>query len=177
MTTTPAEAQRTYDTLTRRIAAVDADIASEMDSERRATLQERKTALKLERDAITSSPQGSTDGVLDKLHRDAVSLNQTTEAYPIETHDLIKRTTDEMQRLDDRVTALERWRDPPPIVTGLRAMSVAIMAFSAVFMMLPANRLLLLQQRPEIGMIMGLITAALAYSIWRRADTIVRGPK
>lgn len=47
-----AELQRRYDTLTKRIAALDTDIGREMDSERKWSLQERRDELATERNEV-----------------------------------------------------------------------------------------------------------------------------
>lgn len=122
-------------------------------------------------------PSDIANGRLESLSQRAGELNLLTGANPIETHDIIKKMADEMGRLNDRVAVLERWHDPPPLVTILRAAAVAIMVFSIMFVMLPANRLLLLQERPELGAILAILTATLAWLVWREADMLVRAAK
>ncbi len=50
--TQQAELQRRYDTLTRRIAALDTDIGRELDSERKLVLTERRAELAAEREQV-----------------------------------------------------------------------------------------------------------------------------
>jgi hypothetical protein len=45
LTTQLGELHRRYDTLTKRIAAIDTDIGRELDSEHKLILQERRSAL------------------------------------------------------------------------------------------------------------------------------------
>ncbi len=52
LTTQQAELQRRYDTLTRRIAALDTDIGRELDSERKLVLTERRAELAAEREQV-----------------------------------------------------------------------------------------------------------------------------
>ncbi len=51
--TQQGELRRRYDTLTKRITALDTDIGRELDSERKLVLQERRAELAAERDQIT----------------------------------------------------------------------------------------------------------------------------
>ena len=132
MTTTPAEAQRRYDALTKRIAALDADIASEVDSERRATLQERQDALVRERDAITSQPQGrATNGDLAELNRKAAELaGALTSDSPTEAHRIILDCVAALERLDNRITKIETHINPPWQVTFWRVMALVVFFFA-----------------------------------------------
>ncbi len=59
------ELQRRFDTLTRRIAALDTDIGRELDSERRLALEARRADLVHERDEVTGEMarlEGATAG-------------------------------------------------------------------------------------------------------------------
>lgn len=63
------ELQRRYDTLAKRIAALDTDIGREMDSERKLTLRERRSDLAAERDQI------ATD--MERIERQLATLGAT----------------------------------------------------------------------------------------------------
>ena len=59
--TQSTELQRRYNTLTKRIAALDTDIGRELDSERKLVLQERRSDLAAERDQVQDELTGGRE--------------------------------------------------------------------------------------------------------------------
>ncbi len=191
MTTPPLEAQKAieaqalYESLTARIAAVDADIARELDAERLLVLQDKRADLAKLRVAAAADLVASerrSNAEVEIVQRKVADLAWAlVKADPDQAHKIIGDLESDLVRLDarmvnveSRVTVLEKWRDPPVTVTILRMVAILIMAFSAIFVMIPANRTVLLDQNPALGAMMGIITAALAILVWRHADVLAR---
>jgi predicted nucleic acid-binding Zn-ribbon protein len=103
------EAQRRYDQLTARIAALDTDIGRELDSEHKFTMQQARTELAKERDTAVSE--------LSALGWEPQHTATTIEGRVA--------TVEETQRdHGGRLTAIERHIHPPWIVTFWRVMAV-----------------------------------------------------
>lgn len=108
------EAQRRYDQLTARIAALDTDIGRELDSEHKFTMQQARTELAKERDAAVSElsalgwePQHTATTIEGRV----ATVEETTRDH------------------HGRLTAIERHIHPPLIVTFWRVMAaLAIVA-------------------------------------------------
>lgn len=110
------ELQNQYDTLTRRIAAIDRDLGHETDGERRLALQERRAELANERSTVANrmqemdtQPARKTDGAIivagyDPMQDGRVSNVEAT----LRTMDQkLDRMTDTIHDLDTRQRLLE----------------------------------------------------------------------
>ncbi len=82
--TQQAELQRRYDTLTRRIAALDTDIGRELDSERKLVLAERRAELAAEREQVAQDLERIARQLADQARprpaNDAVDKSALREA-------------------------------------------------------------------------------------------------
>lgn len=143
MTTTPTEAQRRYDTLTKRIAAIDEDIGRELDGERRLSLEARRDDLVKERDAVQSQLTANdkrANGDLEVLQRRVQDLARVLASdHPQEAHVIIDECVSALSRLDKRVlglegrvSAIEREIHPPPMVQVWRAAAAVVLVFGVI---------------------------------------------
>ena len=128
------EAQARYDSLTKRIAAVDRDIESETDGERSAALRVKRDGLARDREgaaAELAAHDKRANGDLDTLIRNVAKLGPVLASdNPIEAHAIINECAAALARLDSRVlglegrvTAIEQHIHPPWIVTLLRVLA------------------------------------------------------
>jgi hypothetical protein len=82
--TQQTELQRRYDTLTRRIAALDTDLGRELDSERKLVLAERRAELAAERERVAQDleriNQSSVEQARPRPAGDAVDKSALREA-------------------------------------------------------------------------------------------------
>lgn len=112
------EAQRRYDQLTARIAALDTDIGRELDSEHKFTMQQARTELAKERDQAVSE--------LSALGWEPQHTATTIEGRVA--------TVEETQRdHGGRLTAIERHIHPPLAVSVLRLLAAIVVLFGIVF--------------------------------------------
>ncbi len=171
MTTTPGEAQRRYDSLTKRIAAVDADISRELDGERRLALEQRRADLERERDGVQSEIAANdhrANGDLELLQRRVQDLARVLVSdHPQEAHAIIDECVTALARVDSRVSglegrvsAIERHIHPPFMVTAWRVMAITVLVFGAAFILW--QRVLLLDLYPLFGVVLGVVFVALA---------------
>lgn len=128
------EAQARYDSLTKRIAAVDRDIESETDGERSAALRVKRDGLARDREgaaAELAAHDKRANGDLDTLIRNVAKLGPVLASdHPEHAHEIINECAAALTRLDTRVmglegrvTAIERHIHPPWIVTLLRVLA------------------------------------------------------
>lgn len=140
MTTTATEAQRRYDTLTKRIEALDTDIGRITDSEQKFGLEQRRAALVAERDTVMSemiAGQRRGNGDLEMLQQKVADLAKVLAGeHPQEAHQIIMECTGALARLDERVyglegrvSAIEHHINPPLSVTLWRIMALVVVLF------------------------------------------------
>lgn len=131
------EAQARYDSLTKRIAAVDRDIESETDGERSAALRVKRDGLARDREgaaAELAAHDKRANGDLDTLIRNVAKLGPVLASdNPIEAHAIINEYAAALARLDTRVmglegrvTAIERHIHPSLMVSALRVVAVFV---------------------------------------------------
>lgn len=168
--TTTQEAQARYDALTKRIAAVDTDIARELDSERRMALEQRRSELERERDAInaeTTARNKRTNGDLEILQRKVSDLARVlAEDHPQEAHAIINECVTALGRLDsrvlgleDRVSAIEMHINPPFAVILWRIAAAAVILFGVLVGVWQRD---VFGSYPVIGVIVEAVLALLA---------------
>ena len=137
------EAQARYDSLTKRIAAVDRDIESETDGERSAALRVKRDGLARDREgaaAELAAHDKRANGDLDTLIRNVAKLGPVLASdNPIEAHAIINECAAALTRLDTRVmglegrvTAIERHIHPPWIVSLLRFAAAFTVLFAVI---------------------------------------------
>lgn len=137
------EAQARYDSLTKRIAAVDRDIESETDGERSAALRVKRDGLARDREgaaAELATHDKRANGDLDTLIRNVAKLGPVLASdNPIEAHAIINECAAALARLDTRVmglegrvTAIERHIHPPWIVSLLRFAAAFTVLFAVI---------------------------------------------
>ena len=143
--TTPFEAQkrlearRRYDQLTDLINALDTDIGRELDSERKHTLQEKRTDLVRERDTaaaeLSALGWGVSDGNNDEIRAKIAELLAALDGkQPERAHKILGDIVTIDARMqaaegaikdhNGRIIAIERRIDPPWIVTFWRVCAV-----------------------------------------------------
>lgn len=149
MTETPLDAQKRkeltaqYDSINRRIAAVDRDIETETDGERIAALRVKRDGYAQEREGVMAQITALNrrgNGDLDLLQRKVSELGSVLASdHPEHAHDIITECAAALQRLDSRVlglegrvTAIERHIHPPWIVTMLRVAAVFTLLLALV---------------------------------------------
>lgn len=137
------EAQARYDSLTKRIAAVDRDIESETDGERSAALRVKRDGLARDREgaaAELAAHDKRANGDLDTLIRNVAKLGPVLASdNPAEAHAIINECAAALARLDTRVmglegrvTAIERHIHPPWIVSLLRFAAAFTVLFAVI---------------------------------------------
>lgn len=137
------EAQRRYDQLTARIAALDTDIGRSLDAEHKFTAQQARADLVSERDAVAAemiSNDKRTNGDLDILQRKVFELGRALASdHPQEAHEIINECVAALSRLDSRVLglegrvdAIERHIHPPWIVSALRLAALFTMILAVI---------------------------------------------
>lgn len=130
------EAQRRYDQLTARIAALDTDIGRELDSEHKFTMQQARTELAKERDAAVSE--------LSALGWEPQHTATTIEGRVA--------TVEETQRdHGGRLTTIERHIHPPLIVSVLR---IAALFTVILAVLIGAWQFEVLVSYPVIGVVL-----------------------
>jgi len=151
--TTPFEAQkrlearRRYDQLTDLINALDTDIGRELDSERKHTLQEKRTDLVRERDMaaaeLSALGWGVSDGNNEEIRAKIAELlaaldgKQPERAHKIlgdiVTIDARMQTAEgAIKDHDGRIGAIERHIHPPWIVSLLRFAAAFTVLFAVI---------------------------------------------
>ncbi len=140
MTTTATEAHRRYDTLTKRIEALDTDIGRTTDSEQKFGLEQRRAALVAERDAVMSEMIAGQrgNGDLEMLQQKVADLAKVLAGdHPQEAHQIIMECAGALARLDERVyglegrvSAIEHHINPPLVVTMWRIMALVVVLFA-----------------------------------------------
>ena len=137
MTETPLDAQKRkeatarYDSINRRIAAVDRDIETETDGERIDALRVKRGNLSQERDGVMAEMTALDrrgNGDLEILQRKVSELGfALASGHPEHAHAIINECAQALTRLDTRVlglegrvTAIEQHIHPPWIVSALR---------------------------------------------------------
>lgn len=143
--TTPFEAQkrlearRRYDQLTDLINALDTDIGRELDSERKHTLQEKRTDLVRERDSaaaeLSALGWGVSDGNNEEIRAKIAELLSALDGkQPERAHKILGDIVTIDARMqtaegaikdhDGRIGAIERHIHPPWVVTFWRVCAV-----------------------------------------------------
>lgn len=132
------EAQRQYDQLTARIAALDKDIGRELDGEHKFTMQQARTDLARERDLVANSlsvlgwPIGNR-GDVEIREKIAELLAALDGKQPETAHKILgeivtidtrmQAAEGELKSHDGRITAIEQHIHPPMVVNALRVTS------------------------------------------------------
>lgn len=170
------EAQRRYDQLTARIAALDTDIGRSTDSEHKLTAQQARADLARERDAVAAeitAQDKRTNGDLEILQRKVSELGRVLASdHPQEAHAIINECAAALMRLDNRVlglegrvttiektqettegrvTAIEQHIHPPIIVTALRIVALAVFLFAGTLFWIKDTREVLFGLFPWAG--------------------------
>lgn len=141
------EAQRQYDQLTARIAALDTDIGRELDSQHKYTMQEARSDLARERDVVANSlsvlgwPIGNR-GDVEIREKIAELLAALDGKQPEKAHKILgdivtiesrmQAAEGEIENHDGRITAIERHIHPPATVNALRAAALLAVLFGIV---------------------------------------------
>ena len=168
MTETPLDTQKRkeltaqYDSINRRIAAVDRDIETETDGERIAALRTKREGFAQDREGVMAQITALNrrgNGDLEILQRKVSELGSVLASdHPEHAHDIITECAHALQRMDNRVlglegrvTAIERHIHPPWIVSALRivALFIAILA-----MLVGAWQFDVLVTYPVVGIIL-----------------------
>jgi hypothetical protein len=132
-----------YETLNKRIAALNSDLAVTLDSEQKYTLQQRLAAANKERDVLADKlGKPRINGDLDKLRHKVDELASAIEdGNPSKTHAVISECYNILRDFDDRVSGvemrvdiIEHRLDPPLSVIFWRVIaSITLIAGILVF--------------------------------------------
>jgi hypothetical protein len=184
MTTTPVEAQRRYDTLTRRIAALDEDIGRELDSERKLSLEERRAEFVRDRDAVMSEltiayrANGDMENLQRKVEdlRTAMSSDQPGKAHSIIADCVVALGVmdNKIMRLEGRVAEIENTIHPPFRVLVWKVATAFVVLFAIALFLNPGIRLIIFSSYVGIGILLEIVLLMLAIACWRLATMTAR---
>ena len=141
------EAQRQYDQLTARIAALDTDIGRSTDSEHTFTAQQARTDLARQRDTVAAELSALGWGIENNHIEIRAKISDLLDALdskqPEKAHKILGDIVTIDARMqaaegtikdhDGRITAIERHIHPPLVVNALRLLAAIVVLFGIVF--------------------------------------------
>lgn len=159
------EAQRQYDQLTARIAALDTDIGRSTDSEHTLTAQQARADLARQRDAVATelaalgwgneSNHAEIRGKITDLLT-ALDSKQPEKAHKI-LGDIVaiearmSAAEGTLEEHSTRLDTIERKQNPPIIVTALRIIALAVFLFAGTLFWIKDTREVLFGLFPWAG--------------------------